>query len=531
MDADVDPGAAAPRSPADAHAAGRGGVGWTAPHAAPGPIDWDGLADAVRRVLEGKHAPPFPPAPPAAGELFVFSADDGSNGRELWTTDGTAEGTRLVRDINPGAGDAFPASFPGSFGALGDGRALFGADDGSGGGVELWITDGTEAGTRLVEDLTTGPFGGDPRSFLPLGDGRALFAADDATFGRSLWVSDGTAEGTRLVSSQTNGRSYIESDLGLLREGEALVGSFDAEAGYRVLRTDGTEEGTRPVKDFGFAEFTPFGFYPLGDGRMLFRAEEAGDGAGAELWITDGTEAGTRLVEDLNPGEGGSFPAAYHALGDGRALLGAFGGAGANGLWVTDGTEAGTAFLSEVRPVLGPGGVAGAFADLGDGRALFLGNDDANGTELWITDGTAAGTRLVEDINPGRDSGAFEIAPLGAGRALLVASDGATGIEPWISDGTEAGTRLLKDVRPGTGAGSSSDAGGLAPFEDGSRALFSADDGVHGREVWVTDGTEDGTRLVEDARPGAEGSAPGQFVSLGIGGDGEGGTRWLDPFG
>ncbi|GAA0594179.1 hypothetical protein GCM10009416_35700 [Craurococcus roseus] len=531
MDIAVDLGAAALQAPAEAHTAGRGGE-WAAPHAIPVPADRDALAEAIRRILEGKHAPPFPAPSPPPDDRFVFSAEDGSNGRELWVTDGTAEGTSLVRDINPGAGDAFPFSFPGSFGALGDGRALFGADDGSGGGVELWITDGTGAGTRLVEDLTTGPFGGDPRSFLPLGDGRALFAAGDAAFGRSLWVSDGTAEGTRLVSPQTNGRSYIESDFGLLREGEALVGSFDAGS-YVVLRTDGTEAGTRSIKDFGSAEFSPFGLYPLGDGRLLFRAEEAGSGAGAELWISDGTEAGTRLVKDLNPGEGASFPAAYHALGDGRALFGAFGGTAANGLWITDGTEAGTAFLADVRPVLGPGGVAGAFADLGDGRALFLGSDTANGTELWVTNGTAAGTRLVEDINPGRDSGAFGIAPLGAGRVLLIGFDGATGIEPWISDGTAEGTRLLKDVRPGTGPGSSSDAGGLAPFANGARALFGANDGFHGREVWITDGTGDGTRLVEDLRPGAEGSAPGQFVSLGAGDGGRGGMHWhwFDPFG
>jgi ELWxxDGT repeat protein len=91
---------------------------------------------------------------------------------------------------------------------------------------------------------------------------------------------------------------------------------------------------------------------------------------------------------------------------------------------------------------------------------------------------------------------------------------------------------LLKDVRPGTGAGSSSDAAGLTPIGDGRHALFSADDGVHGREVWITDGTEDGTRLVEDVRPGAEGSAPGQFVSLGVDESaGGGGTHRLDPFG
>ena len=80
----------------------------------------------------------------------------------------------------------------------------------------------------------------------------------------------------------------------------------------------------------------------------------------------------------------------------------------------------------------------------------------------------------------------------------------------------------MRDVRPGA---ASSDAFGFAPFGDG-RALFAANDGVRGREVWITDGTEAGTRLVEDIRPGSEGSAPGQFVLLE-----NGGATDLDPFG
>jgi ELWxxDGT repeat protein len=503
-------------------------VGAAAFSAVSGSVDWGelgerllpDLADAIRRFLGEKHGPlPVPHPPPSAAERFLFSAENDTDGRELWVSDGTRAGTFLVKDINPGPGDAFPFSFPGSFGALGDGRALFGASDGVG-GVELWITDGTAAGTRLVEDLLpTGTIGSDPRSFVPLGDGRALFAADAPDFGRSLWVSDGSAEGTRLVSPATNGRSSLKTDIGVLRPGVALVESFDA--GYRVLLTDGTEAGTSTVKEFGFADAPPFGFSPIGDGRLLFRAEEAGGGAGAELWISDGTEAGTRLVKDINPGEGDSFPGGFRAFGDGLVLFSAFGGFDRSGAWITDGTETGTRFLKDVFPSLSS---PGSFADLGDGRALFIGRerDDARGSEIWITDGTEAGTRLVKDINPGRGDGAFDSVPLGGGPALVPAFDGALGIEPWITDGTEAGTVLVRDMRPGA---ASSDAFGFAPFGDG-RALFAANDGVRGREVWITDGTEAGTRLVEDIRPGSEGSAPGQFVLLE-----NGGATDLDPFG
>jgi ELWxxDGT repeat protein len=89
---------------------------------------------------------------------FVFSAETSTGGRELWVTDGTPEGTHLLADINPD-GSSNPGSFyfqneggnivstPADLGSLGDGRALFDADDGTH-GVELWTSDGTAEGTH-----------------------------------------------------------------------------------------------------------------------------------------------------------------------------------------------------------------------------------------------------------------------------------------------------------------------------------------------------------------------------------------------
>ena len=81
------------------------------------------------------------------------------------------------------------------------------------------------------------------------------------------------------------------------------------------------------------------------------------------------------------------------------------------------------------------------------------------------------------------------------------AGDGIHGRELWTSDGTQAGTVLVKDIKPGRASGS---------FPSyltavGGRLFFTADDGKHGQELWRSDGTRAGTVLVKDISPGAGG--------------------------
>ena len=149
------------------------------------------------------------------GQLY-FSADNGTDGTELWKSDGTESGTVMVADIFPGTyydqkSQTFRAysSDPGPFTKF-NGELYFPANDGID-GFELWKTDGTKDGTVLVKDIAPGAFDGLPYggvySFLtPIG-GELYFAANDGDHGSELWKTDGTDAGTVMVKDIVPGPS------------------------------------------------------------------------------------------------------------------------------------------------------------------------------------------------------------------------------------------------------------------------------------------------------------------------------------
>ena len=120
------------------------------------------------------------------------------------------------------------------------------------------------------------------------------------------------------------------------------------------------------------------------------------------------------------------------------------------------------------------------------GTLFFTADDGTTGQELWKSDGTAAGTVLVKDIRPGTSnygypfgSNVYDLTAVG-GTLYFTANDGVHGQELWQSDGTEAGTVLVKDIRPG-GDGSSPD---YLAFVNGA-LFFAANDGQNGLEPWI----------------------------------------------
>ncbi len=441
----------------------------------------------------------------ALGQAALFGANDGSNGVELWRTDGSGAGTRLISDINPGAADSTPMSFT----PLGDGRIVFRAGTATT-GSELWVSDGTAAGITLLSDINPGSAGAVPQNLVALADGRILFNADDGVHGRELWVTDGSTAGTQLLADINPAGGGVAATGGAvpLGDGRVLFLVDDGSTGFEPWVSDGTTGGTRLLADLspGGVSSGASGFTALGDGRALFTADDGV--AGTELTITDGSTAGTRLVADIAPGSAAGVltaSAAITAIGGGRAIFTAADGEP----WITDGSTAGTQLLRDIAA--SGGSNAAGFRVLGNGLIVFAADDGVAGNELWVSDGTAAGTRLIT-INSGAGASlapGVQFGLLADGRAVFGADQGfSQGAELYVTDGTMG--LLLASINPGT---ASSNPQGFTALGDG-RVLFSAITASGGREVWITDGTGLGTRRVADINPGAAGSDPLDFIAL-----------------
>jgi ELWxxDGT repeat protein len=107
-----------------------------------------------------------------------------------------------------GEADSIPASSYPSFLTDVDGTLFFSAHDGVH-GQELWMTDGTPAGTKLVADIYPGPEGSYPTDLINV-DGMLFFSADDGVHGTELWMSDGTESGTKLFADIDPGSIALE---------------------------------------------------------------------------------------------------------------------------------------------------------------------------------------------------------------------------------------------------------------------------------------------------------------------------------
>jgi ELWxxDGT repeat protein len=186
--------------------------------------------------------------------------------RYLWVSDGTADGTVALA----------PATDRTSLASMG-GKLFFVGDDGDS-GWELWATDGTREGTRLVKDIDPGTSGSQPQHMTVFGD-RLYFRAEDDQPGHGLWRTNGTEAGTEVLL-----RPISIDDIAASEDHLYLRGTYGGQSG--LWRSDGTAAGTLLLKKFNTHGYSdpPADVTVIND-RLYFAASDGADGF--EPWTSD----------------------------------------------------------------------------------------------------------------------------------------------------------------------------------------------------------------------------------------------------
>lgn len=470
----------------------------------------DGSASGTRQQLAGINSTLA--FPTAANGDFYFSMANEEMGKELWRI----HGDQVIQlDLREGAAGSYPAVL----GGIGEQTVLWvGAhevwldeDENPRGG--LWVTDGVSTGTAVFEqadDDVLFPFSSN------LGDGsvRPAFGLAEGfvlDVGGQVWWSDGTLGSSHPlgVVAQAYGDLFNrEAKLFRVEKGVLLVAPDGS-----IWLTDGSRAGTQPIltgDGLGLISQASESFV-IHDGKAYFLARVAGSDDLA-IWTTDGTLQGTHTFPGVDPRvppliiqgisfdlrpvflefQGSMYFAASEHLwkleGESASIAMPFRSVGPRtvtasaehffiGTWTaeqgyvlvaTDGTDTGTIEvyrddringLLTVRP-----GMHGVHFDAPRVAGREYG--------LWFSDGTVEGTRMISEE-------AIPPIPLSDSVSILLDSE-----EIWATDGTLANNVLL----------ASSARGQIEMLGANNGQLFFWIE----RDLWVTDGTKEGTKNLGD---------------------------------
>ena len=396
------------------------------------------------------------------GSVVFFQGGDqsGASYPDLWVSDGTAAGTYAVGGAqNAGVAGAHEGLHPIDITPFVGGVLFNGGYVWSPSGEGLWFSDGTAAGTYQIGGANDAGVAGvdlgylDPTNIRVFGN-KALFLGRDSDNFDGLWVTDGTASGT--------------FELGGL-ENDGVSGKY-----FQSLYT---------------ADLTPAG------NNVFFIGHDIDAYVG--LWVTDGTTKGTIEIGGLNNAAIRSGPDGADFSPGSNNLVASLGNdvllTGVHSLWVSDGTVNGTV---DIAPA-----IYGIY-DLTVFGTSALFRAGASGAEdgLWITDGTAAGTT---EIGGSKNAGIVDAGLAGldpadltvfGGKAVFLGIDSSGYQGLWVTDGTAAGTTEIGGLKNAGLSGAWRY--GLNPtgfVSIGSKVLFTADDPSGVKALWVTDGTSAGT--------------------------------------
>ena len=481
----------------------------------------------IRDLVPGKEGMEIGGSIQLGNKVIFLSIGNYPEKPRLGITDGTKAGTKWLKtDLKVKNSYSFP------FYALSD-KILFFTYDADKKAYILWATDGTAEGTltltREIKVITADS----PVIFQDM----FVFMTEDSMGVSSLWKTNGTASGTTSIA--TFNRTLLQGSRSVMHpyNGDLYISTSTREGPgkpffHQIWRLDGSNLSLSLLIDrenFRPSQFTH------NSNTLFFIARD--DNHGFELWGLSSQQPTPFLIRDIYPGDKDGLSAwnEIHVLND-QIYFTANDSTHGGELWKSDGTFEGTNMVKDLRSDLDPlGRPIGSFPKnfrAVNGKLLFTTSYDS---QLYQTDGSEEGTGSIMDFQDYRSSYTFRWHDeLSTFHIFSIVND-SIGREFWTSDGTQEGTHLLQDIHKGMGSV-------YLPYQEfqsklfpigSDKFIFSAHDGLHGFEPWISDGTETGTRLVENIFPGAGWSMATSFYKLGekiicLADDGITGLEWRE---
>lgn len=410
----------------------------------------------------------------------------------------------------------------------------------------LVVSDASAQSIQLVHELIRGPTGGGAASLTNLGSELA-YVGRSTSVGYEAWRSDGRS--LRLILDALSG-SYHGNPRGMSYGVDTLF--YQTQYGVFPNGIDAVvvavgPAGTKVVRmpsGYRLADIGARGGFALANGTgYVFRGYEPNNASGVTLF-TDGVSV--RTLAKLWPRwmeRSGRYVYFTDELGslhrsDGKTTTELFTFVGRK---VINSKIFGLAsygnrlvWIQQVQPNVSPYPISYELMLDGNRLATIAGRARTEsypwvnyqkpavvGSNVFVVVEEKSGLRALWRYRPDaapavlhRAASIQALCPLGE-QQLVFMGDAA---EPWITDGSAAGTRLLKDVHPGPAGSVPQPISLYGDVGVSSRyALFYANDGSHGHELWITDGTAAGTRMLPELEAGA-GSALMGREALVVGG-------------